>query len=142
MCLQVSYRGPRPANAMSDGTSPNTVALWPSSLQDSDTEPAMVSALSLVLSKCGLARASVSGSSGDGASGVLVAPSCCYDLNQGCAIMKDVPKASYITQNVPVACTDSACDPPKHGVLEIRVHNPNLNLSADGFGHNCDLSAA
>ena len=29
---------------------------WPSSLQDTDSEPAMARALSLVLSKCGLAR--------------------------------------------------------------------------------------
>lgn len=53
--VQVTFKGISPP--MSSATnSLRETSMWPSSLQDTDSEPAMARALSLVLSKCGLAR--------------------------------------------------------------------------------------
>lgn len=56
-CLQVAFEGVIPPMPSARSTSPqHSTAAWPVSLQDTDNEPAMARALSLVLSKCGLAR--------------------------------------------------------------------------------------
>lgn len=54
--MQVTSEGTTLSNSHAYTRCRSIAAQWPSSLQDTDNEPAMARALSLVLSKCGLAR--------------------------------------------------------------------------------------
>lgn len=55
-CEQVTFEGVSPPMPSAQNADREAAPAWPSSLQDTDSEPAMARALSLVLSKCGLAR--------------------------------------------------------------------------------------